>query len=212
MAINPLTGGAPPPLVRHIGDGERNEVVAVAARAFWHDPLFDFFTRDLLHEHELLARLFGAYLKDLTGPYAEVWVGEHEGRPRALAGWLAPGGYPRSTVQELVRTLRALRVISRARQRILALRLLQEVDKRHPHEPHWYLSLLATDPSIQGRGMGTALLRPVLARCDEDGMPAYLETQKRDNVTWYARAGFAVAEVVEVAGAPPVWCLRREPV
>ena len=30
-------------------------------------------------------------------------------------------------------------------------------------------------PELQGRGIGSALMQPVLERCDRDGMPAYLE-------------------------------------
>jgi len=102
-------------------------------------------------------------------------------------------------------------VLARGRHRLKAFRLLLEVDRHHPHEPHWYLSLLATDPTVQGRGLGTALLAPVLERCDRDGVVACTETQKEANVSWYARAGFAVTHEVRLPDTPVVWCLRREP-
>ena len=59
--------------------------------------------------------------------------------------------------------------------------------------------------------LATALLAPVLARCDEDGDFAYLETQKEANVAWYARAGFTVVDEIRLEATPPVWCLRRGP-
>lgn len=180
-------------------------------RAFWPDPLFGFFSRDLLHEYRLLPALFGAALHDLDGPLATTLVALHGGRPRAVGGWLGPGGFPRSAREEAVRSVRMVQVIGRARNHAVALRLLREVDRQHPHEPHWYLALLATDPIVQGRGFGTALLAPILERCDREGLPAYLETQKESNVAWYARSGFRVSEEVRLPGAPPVWCLRREP-
>ena len=64
---------------------------------------------------------------------------------------------------------------------------------------------------VQGRGIGSALLAPGLEACDRDGLPAYLETQKESNVSWYARAGFEVSDEVRLPGTPPIWCLRREP-
>lgn len=197
--------------IRRLEDRESAEVLAVTARAFWDDPLFDFFARDLLHEYRLLPAFFGLYLRDLRSPGGEVWVAEHEGRPRGMAGWLAPGAYPRSGWHEARRSLRSAGVIARARNRTKAARLLLEVERRHPHEPHWYLVLLATDPSVQGRGIGSALLAPGLEACDRDGLPAYLETQKESNVSWYARAGFVVSDEVRLPGTPPIWCLRREP-
>ncbi|MCU1375261.1 MAG: GCN5-related N-acetyltransferase, partial [Actinomycetia bacterium] len=70
---------------------------------------------------------------------------------------------------------------------------------------------LATDPTVQGRGIGSALLAPVLEECDRDGLPAYLETQKEANVSWYGRAGFVLRDEIRLPATPPVWCLWREP-
>jgi ribosomal protein S18 acetylase RimI-like enzyme len=190
---------------------EEGELQAVAARAFWCDPLFDFFCRDLFHEHVVLPRVFRLFFHDLHAPGAEIWVGEHLGRPRALAGWLPPGTFPRPTRDEIDRTVRSLALLGRLHNTVKAARLLLEVDKRHLKEPHWYLALLATDPSAQGRGLGSALLTPVLERCDADGIVAYLETQKESNVAWYRRAGFEVCDEIRLPGIPPIWCLRRDP-
>ena len=88
--------------------------------------------------------------------------------------------------------------------------MLREVESLHPSEPHWYLALLATDPSVQGQGLGTALLRPVLDRCDAEGIAAYTETQKDDNVSWYRRSGFVAIDEVRLRDTPTIWRLWRE--
>jgi GNAT superfamily N-acetyltransferase len=188
--------------------GDHAEIVAVTARAFWCDPLVDFFCRDMLHEYRLLPAVFRVYLADLM-PDGTVWVGEHGGKPRGVAGWLPPGAFPRSVRREARRSAGSVSVLARGRHRLRALRLFLEVDRHHPHEPHWYLALLATDPTVQGRGIGSALLRPVLDRCDREATVAYTETQKEANV--YARAGFAVTQEIRLPDTPTVWCLRREP-
>jgi len=198
-------------VIRPMDPEEQREVLAVTARAFWHDPLFDFFTRDLLHEYIRLPDVFRMYFKDLRPGRSETWVGEHDGRPRAVAGWLPPGAYPRPALQEVARALRAVAVVAKARNRGKAARLLLEVDRRHLRERHWYLVILATDPSVQGKGLGSALLAPTLELCDRDGIVAYTETQKEANVSWYARAGFVVSEEIRLPDTPTVWCLRREP-
>ena len=51
------------------------------------------------------------------------------------------------------------------------LRLLNLVESMHPHEPHWYLATLGTAVEQQGKGVGSALMRPVLEHCDAEGMP-----------------------------------------
>jgi len=203
--------GAAPVATRAMTRSDYPDVIAVTARAFWCDPLVDFFCRDMLHEYRLLPAVFGVYLRDLLGPGAEVRVADHGGRPRGVAGWMAPGAFPRPTLRETRRTAGSLAVLARGRHRMKALRLFLEVDRHHPVEPHWYLSLLATDPTVQGRGIGSALLAPVLDRCDRQATLAYTETQKEANVSWYARAGFEVTGEIRLPDTPTVWCLRRSP-
>ena len=83
--------------------------------------------------------------------------------------------------------------------------------RAHPREPHWYLQLLAVEPSAQRSGVGVALMAPTIARVDDEHLPAYLETQNEENVAYYARYGFSLAHRLEpVEGAPPLLALRRD--
>ncbi len=70
-----------------------------------------------------------------------------------------------------------------------------------PDEPSYYLSLLAVAPEWQGQGVGSALLRPGLARCDAERMPAYLSTDTSENVRFYQRHGFRVSKAFPVPGS-----------
>ena len=81
----------------------------------------------------------------------------------------------------------------------------------HPTEPHYYLAVLGTEPEFQGRGIGSALLRPVLDICDRDEIPAYLESSKERNIAFYARHGFRVTREVTLPKGPPVWLMWRDP-
>jgi GNAT superfamily N-acetyltransferase len=84
------------------------------------------------------------------------------------------------------------------------------LEKQHPREPHYYLFVLGVEPSLQGKGVGSALLGPVLARCDAEGMPAYLETANPRNLPLYERHGFRVrAEFAVPHGGPLTWLMWR---
>ena len=62
--------------------------------------------------------------------------------------------------------------------------------------------MLGTDPIHQGKGIGSALLAPVLDRCDRDGIGAYLESSKQSNIAFYRRHRFEVTgEIVLPAAA-----------
>jgi predicted N-acetyltransferase YhbS len=85
------------------------------------------------------------------------------------------------------------------------------MDKTHPREPHWYLAVLGTDPPHQGKGVGAALMTPVLARCDAEGTGAYLESSKPDNVPYYERFGFRVTGQIDMPKGPTMWPMWRDP-
>ena len=63
-----------------------------------------------------------------------------------------------------------------------------------------------------GWGLGAALLRPVLDRCDAEKIPAYLEASSPRNRALYERHGFEVTEEFAVGrGSPPVWRMWHAP-
>ena len=92
-----------------------------------------------------------------------------------------------------------------------AARLNEVVSQAHVREPHWYLALLGTEPAAQGRGIGAALMAPVLRQCDEMRVIAYLESSKESNISFYELHGFRVQAELEVARGPRLWPMLREP-
>ena len=69
-----------------------------------------------------------------------------------------------------------------------------------PSTPHWHLGPMAVTVVRQGNGIGSALLERFCERVDEASEPAYLETDKRENVRLYRRFGFAVRQEVVIFG------------
>ena len=92
-----------------------------------------------------------------------------------------------------------------------ALRVVSTIERQHPRTPHWYLAVLGTDPIHQGKGIGSALLSPILERCDRDGIGAYLESSKQSNIAFYRRHRFEVTGEIVLPGGPPVWPMWRDP-
>jgi GNAT superfamily N-acetyltransferase len=192
---------------------EEPAVIAMLARAFYDDPLFGYFVPNLVHQTKGLLGFMSGAVKDAR-TFGEVWIAHADSKVAAAAVWLPPGGYPRSPQREVLTNVRAVPAFARARGRVReSLRLLAAVDKAHKDvgAPHFYLAVLGTDPLYQRAGAGTAVLAPVLARCDTEGLPAYLETQKEENIAYYARHRFDVVRKLELGPCPPVWTLLREP-
>lgn len=78
-----------------------------------------------------------------------------------------------------------------------------QIEEVHPHEEHWYLPMIAADPSQTGRGLGAALMKHALEIVDEAGLPAYLESSNPRNISLYERHGFEVMGEIQ-AGSSPV--------
>jgi GNAT superfamily N-acetyltransferase len=76
----------------------------------------------------------------------------------------------------------------------------------------WNLLLIATVPEHRGKGLARMLLDRQLRRCDEDGVPVWLETTNPINPPIYERFGFVtVAHIDGPAWLPGLWVMRREP-
>jgi ribosomal protein S18 acetylase RimI-like enzyme len=73
--------------------------------------------------------------------------------------------------------------------------------------------VLGVAPDVQGRGVGSGLLRRGLASADVAGEVVYLETGKEANVALYARHGFTLVAPGAPAydGGPVMWRMRRAP-
>ena len=95
-----------------------------------------------------------------------------------------------------------------------ALRTQAQIERFHAAQspPHWYLGYLGARRGRQGQGLGTQLLREVLAGADTDGVPAYLESSSQRNLPLYQRRGFRVIGDLRALGhGPTIWRMWREP-
>ena len=76
---------------------------------------------------------------------------------------------------------------------------------------HWFLQAIGVDPQFQGRGYASKLLRPMLSRIDEEGLPCYLETLEGQNVRLYEHFGFKVLEESNVPNTNLTnWAMLRD--
>jgi GNAT superfamily N-acetyltransferase len=124
--------------------------------------------------------------------------------------WVPPGNWRLGIVAQLALLPGMLRVFGRGLAR--AQRGLGVMEQGHPREPHYYLDSLGVVPEWQGRGVGSALMEPVLARCDSERMPAYLNAGSPRSRELYRRHGFEVTEEFRLPeDGPPLWRMWREP-
>ena len=173
--------------------------------AFQDDPVWTW----LIGRRSRPATRMGAILAAFARPHLEagtVWM-TTDGA--AVAIWVRPGHW-RLPRDAFVRHI-AWPLVKAGPRPFARFLMLDETEKRHPREEHWYLEVLGTRPDRQGEGLGSVLIRKGLERAEQDGLPAYLESSKESNVPYYGRHGFAVTGTIEMPrGGPTMWTMWRE--
>ncbi len=122
---------------------------------------------------------------------------------------LAPGAPHKLGRLLLWNLLTVWKLGSRVRQAAITTARLHRL---HPPGPAWYLAILGTEPRLQGIGLGSAVLRPVLERCDRMGVQSYLDTATYRDVHFYAGHGFEVVSELDPVRGPHFWVMRRQPI
>lgn len=203
-------GGTPvfdPGPVRKVTAADVPALATAMAAAFFDDPVASWCFSNASRRLRRLERGFALFVRRLYLPHDECYTTD------SLVGgalWVPPGQWRTGPVEQL-RLLPALaRILGGELPRLL--RLLAAQEAQHPSEPHYHLPFVGVEPRSQGRGIGSALMGPILERCDRDGVAAYLEASSEHNRTLYERHGFEVTSVLEPpGGCPPMWLMWRTP-
>jgi GNAT superfamily N-acetyltransferase len=204
LPIRPLPDGSD---VRKAIIGDIPRVVDAVARSFYDDPIFTWIVPDDARRLFELQRGFALFARRVWYPHDETYTTD-----RLIGGafWMPPGTWHLSLVRQIL-LLPSLAVITR-RDLPRLIRTLNVIEAKHPHDLHYYLPVIGILPEWQGRGFGSALLRPMLERCDREQLPAYLEASSPRNRALYERHDFEVVEEIHVAkDSPPMWRMWRRP-
>jgi ribosomal protein S18 acetylase RimI-like enzyme len=184
---------------------------AMMGRAFHADPLMVLALPAAAHRARAVPAVYGGILR-----YARRY-GRGHALPdgSAMACWLPPGAssptFPRMLRAGMLAIPVALGL--RAYLKLDAFeRHAEALHRKHAPGRHWYLWAIGVDPTRKGRGLGRALLAPVLAEADAERLPCYLETQNPGNLPFYTGLGFELLEASPVPGhGLAVHALMRPP-
>jgi GNAT superfamily N-acetyltransferase len=145
--------------------------------------------------------LFGKAYRNHGETYTDDGVG-------GAALWATPSADPLSAEPRYAERLEELAGIDAPR----LFEIVELLEANAPQQPHYHLQFLAVRPDQQGRGLGGALMAPILERCDRDGVPAYLEATSDRNRALYERHDFRARGAIPLPGGPALWRMWRDPV
>jgi ribosomal protein S18 acetylase RimI-like enzyme len=190
------------PSVRSALPEERQAVLQTLMLAFAADPL----VRWLTPKSEVFLGMMVPFFDAFGGAafdHGTAFVAE-EGKAAAL--WLPPG------IEPDVETMGAM-MQERGDPALQtdAFAVLEHMGRYHPDAPCWYLPIIGADPAHQGQGLGAALMKHALERCDQEGQVAYLESSNERNVSLYQRHGFEIMGRIQHGSSPVVTPMIRVP-
>jgi GNAT superfamily N-acetyltransferase len=193
--------------IRELGLGGLDDAAALLSRGMRDNPLHvAAFGDDPAQRERALARFFAPALRGLH-ERGTILGCFGDGALLGVCGMAPPGGCQPGAIGKL-RVVPGLIGPDGLQVPLRVLSWVHAWARRDPREAHWHLGPVAVDAHLQGKGIGSALLAAFCSRMDEIGALAYLETDKRENVRFYGRAGFELTDQADVLGLPN-WFMTR---
>lgn len=191
----------------------KNKIAEVFLASMQDDPMYCYMFHDLSNQDKYLV----AFWKALV--HYSIVNGEVYSTKDLNAGacWLLPGKcsftLSRLALSKFQLPIAVFRFPSVARNRAMDIfDYLAKIQHNCIIEPHYYLMALGVSPQMQGKGIGSKLIEPVLQQADITGYKCYLETETEINVKFYEKNGFHVEqEFIVPKHRLKYWAMIRNP-
>jgi GNAT superfamily N-acetyltransferase len=186
------------------------EVARVLGRAFGNEAVSVAVYKNFLPEKRIRALTldFSAELLICIHKGYPIQVNE-DGKIVAAAVIYPPGSYPLPAIDQWIILLKS--ILGNGLYDFRGwVKWLDEIDKNHPTEAHFYLEYIGVEPGYQGKGYGSLILEHLINKADNLGVGCYLETADARNLSFYQHFGFQIKDEKEIIGIP-TWFMWRQP-
>lgn len=199
IAPGPLPAG-----IRRAGRVDVPRMARILADAFSADP----FNLWLIGRPRLIETAFRILIDEFYADRGQLFLAEDGG----AAVWIDGEARSDFGLRAQLRWTLAMLMAGRPQAISRGAAAGTMMERAHPTQPHLYLFLIGTTQSARGSGLGKALMAPMLAACDRDGLPCYLESSDPANLGFYRAHGFDVTgELRASETAPPLIPMWRVP-
>jgi len=189
------------------------EAGSILADAFQHYPVWNKLFEGESKIEKKYCAFFEAPLRFCL-KYGEVYATSENFE--GIAAWV-PGDQADMTFWRMIRSgalKSAMKMGANIGKKMkLIMKSLPEDRKENMGEVQYiYFLLIGVAAIFQGKGFGGKLLRALIEKSEQLGIPLYLETETEDNVKMYKRFGFKVMKKITLPVINlPMWEMVREP-
>ena len=197
----------------HLDSSQIHQASIVLSASFFNYPMFTFYFPDPKRRACYLPRYF-QHILNCARRYGEVYT------TAEISGviFTLPPGHTKISIWEYIQNGFLLTPFMLGfrnyKQSMDCESFVGNTQERlMENQPHYYLWGLAVDPNQKAKGIGSALMAPVLAKADAQKLPVYLETHDETNVRYYQKHGFDLIHTVRIPKYElPIWCMLRKPI
>jgi GNAT superfamily N-acetyltransferase len=198
--------------IARVREDQIDIAAGVLARAFQLDPPMLYICPDPASRARVLPSMMKAFVTYATMFGEPLTISE---KPEAVALWLPLDDLIEDPARDRRAGIDRMHAMLDAETLTRFMHIVRTVERFHRRTAigkHLYLSTLGVEPSRQGQGLGSALIRSMLERADAEGLPCYLETCQPRNIPLYQKHGFKIMiEEVEPNSGVRGWGFLREP-
>jgi ribosomal protein S18 acetylase RimI-like enzyme len=185
------------------------EFTGILSRAFYNDPFYVWIMPDdnkRIQQIEWWMRILLKY----TLLYGEIHYTEDR---KAVAMWLGPDRPIVNDFKIFSMGLILYPIKIGIRNFMRALDISGQWDKEHKKmdKRHYYLMVIAVEPELQGKGIGSRLMQLGLKKADNDGLECFLETVTPEDVQFYRKHNFDVIFNKGFGLKDQYWIMTRKP-
>ena len=193
-----------------VSPAQHRTVAYTLALAFAEDPVMTYIFPEPKNRLRRIAGLMRLALRT----YNKSGLIETFSDGCSAAVWQRPNPAASSLWDMMANVLEAMVKLRSCANRANAVELAIKAAK--VEQPYWYLAILGTEPGCRGSWQGGPsragrLLQSVLDRCDQQQLPAYLESSSKSNIPFYNKYGFEVTQEITIEGGPGLWGMIRQP-
>ncbi|MCK5059062.1 MAG: GNAT family N-acetyltransferase [Candidatus Aminicenantes bacterium] len=161
-------------------------VTTILAASFKNDPHINWFLEESRNRNKF--NILIDYVFEETIRKGEIYISKDN---MATALWESEKK-EKFSLNYILRNLSFLFSIG-IKSTIRILKMNKLIYSQFPkHRSYFHLYLIGVLPEVQGKGLASSLMNPILAEKKANKIPVYLETANPKNVEIYKRKGFSI--------------------
>jgi len=185
---------------------------AVLKDAFQHDPVWNKLFEGEPNIDQKLSSFFETPVRHCL-KYGEVYAPSEniEGIAAWVSGELADMTFLRLIGSGALRSGMKIGVKFGKKMEYIFKQLKDDRNAYINGRSFYYLQIIGVAAEYQGQGFGGQLLRALIEKGDDGGIPIYLETETQNNVKMYEKFGFKIVKKIALPVINlPMWEMARE--